>query len=84
MCVLFLVQRFFRIRKYPWWNALARKPIAYTTREAPFTRYGDLHSRLAEVEKRKHKPETLVGTQVVTPEGALYEDDPARPHENPR
>src|SRR6185295_2391499 len=35
-----------------------------------------LHSRLRDADKKAYQPEELVGRQVVTSEGALYDDDP--------
>lgn len=68
-----------RIRQYPWWKELARHGRKYGVKTTSFSRYGDLHSRLAEGQKAAYKPETLPARQVVGPDGALYEDDPASP-----
>jgi len=68
-----------RVRRYPWYKELASHERKYTTKEAPFTRYGDLHSRLREPEKKKYKPEALVGKQVLDAEGKPYEDDAGSP-----
>jgi alginate O-acetyltransferase complex protein AlgJ len=68
-----------RVRRYPWYQELARHRRVYRTKDASFTRYGDLHSRLPEAEKAGYAPETLVGQQVISPDGALYEDDPDSP-----
>jgi len=68
-----------RVRRYPWYPPLAAARTKYHTKEAPFTRHGDLVSRLPEGERSRFKPEALVGDQVVSPDGTLYEDDPASP-----
>jgi alginate O-acetyltransferase complex protein AlgJ len=68
-----------RVKRYPWYAALATHRRAYRTQEASFTRHGDLHSRLPEAEKSGYAPETLVGHQVLAPGGALYDDDPDSP-----
>ena len=48
-----------RIQKYPWYAELARHRRVFGQREAAFTRFGDLHSRLPEGEQRKLTPETV-------------------------
>jgi alginate O-acetyltransferase complex protein AlgJ len=68
-----------RIKKYPWYAELSRHSRAFTSRETQFTRFGDLHARLPEAQKRGYQPETLKAQQVVGPDGALYEDDPESP-----
>jgi hypothetical protein len=68
-----------RVRRYPWYKPLAAHPRSYRTQDAPFTRHGDLVSRLPEAEQAKVTPETLVGHQVVAPDGAPYDDDPDSP-----
>ncbi|HEY0707478.1 MAG TPA: hypothetical protein VGG33_11810, partial [Polyangia bacterium] len=65
-----------RIKQYPWASELTASAKAFTEKDAPFKRYGDLHSRLRDAEKKKYKPEELVGHQVVGPDGQLYVDDP--------
>ena len=64
-----------RIKRYPWFGELA-PARTYTEKNAPFKRYGDLHSRLRDADKKRYQPEELVGRQVVGPEGQLYDDDP--------
>jgi alginate O-acetyltransferase complex protein AlgJ len=68
-----------RIRRYPWYGGIASKRRAYTVRDESFTRHGDLYNRLPEAERTSLSPETLVGHQVVSPDGSLYEDDPQSP-----
>ena len=68
-----------RVRRYPWYRALAAHRRAYRTKDASFSRHGDLCSRLPEREQARYTPETLVGHQVVATDGALYEDDPDSP-----
>jgi hypothetical protein len=68
-----------RITRFPWFKGIAALRRAYTTKDEPFTRHGDLYSRLPEATRAKFQPETLVGHQVVNPDGSLYEDDPDSP-----
>jgi hypothetical protein len=68
-----------RIKSYPWYKDLVAHRKTYKTRQASFSRHGDLHSRLPEADKARYQPENLVGDQVVTENGALYEDDPDSP-----
>lgn len=68
-----------RVRRYPWYKGIAEQKRVYRTKDASFTRHGDLHSRLPEAEKSRHSPETLVGHQVLDADGKLYEDDPESP-----
>ncbi len=68
-----------RIKRYPWYRGVAAHRKAMTTRDESFTRHGDLYARLPEAERAKLAPETLVGHQVVNPDGTLYEDDPDSP-----
>jgi alginate O-acetyltransferase complex protein AlgJ len=68
-----------RVRRYPWYKELEAHRRSYTTREAPFSRHGDLHTRLPEPEKKRHQPEAVVGRQVLGPDGKPYEDDAGSP-----
>ena len=68
-----------RIRNYEWYKGLAAHRQAFTTKDESFTRHGDLVSRLPEAERAGISPETLVGHQVVSPNGSLYDDDPDSP-----
>jgi hypothetical protein len=68
-----------RIKKYPWYAELSRHRRRYVTREATFTRHGDLVSRLAPAAQRRYQPQTLVAHQVLEPGGAAYEDDAESP-----
>jgi hypothetical protein len=68
-----------RVQRYPWYRSVAAHRIAYRTKDASFSRHGDLCSRLAELEQARYAPETLVGHQVVSATGALYDDDPESP-----
>ena len=68
-----------RIKRFPWYKGVAAHRRAFHTKDEPFTRHGDLHSRLPEAERAKFAPETLVGHQVVNADGTLYEDDPDSP-----
>jgi hypothetical protein len=64
-----------RIKRYPWFGELA-PARTYKEKNAPFKRYGDLHSRLRDADKKLYQPEELVGRQVVGADGQLYDDDP--------
>lgn len=68
-----------RIRRYPWYKELAAHRRVYHERDAPFSRHGDLQSRLPENERAGYAPESLVGHQVVDAAGNLYDDDPDSP-----
>ncbi|MGB8295867.1 MAG: hypothetical protein WCG85_10610, partial [Polyangia bacterium] len=68
-----------RITHYPWYKGIIAHRQAYKTKDESFTRHGDLHSRLPEAERARFAPETLVGHQVVNPDGTPYEDDPDSP-----
>jgi hypothetical protein len=68
-----------RLMRFPWYKGIAAHRRAFTTKDEPFTRHGDLYSRLPEVERAKFAPETLVGHQVVNADGTLYDDDPDSP-----
>jgi hypothetical protein len=68
-----------RIHRYPWYPELARHRRAFGMREAAFTRFGDLHSRLPDGEQKKYTPETLVAHQVLGPDQQPYSDDPESP-----
>jgi len=67
-----------RVKKYPWYEQLARHKRTYEVHETSFTRFGDLQSRLPEGEQKKYTPETLVAHQVLA-EGKPYDDDPDSP-----
>ncbi len=68
-----------RIKRYPWYPALARRAVKYGTRAVSFQRLGDLHSRLAPPEQPRFKPAQLVGHQVLSPDGKPYEDQLGSP-----
>jgi hypothetical protein len=68
-----------RVKEYPWYAELARHARRYSTRSAPFQRFGDLHSRLPESEQAGYRPESLIGRQVLDERGTPYEDDPESP-----
>jgi len=67
-----------RVKKYPWFEQLAKQKRAYDLRETSFTRFGDLQSRLPEAEQKKYSPETLAAHQVFAA-GKPYDDDPDSP-----
>ena len=68
-----------RIEHYAWFAGIAKHRMVYTTKDESFARHGDLVSRLPEAERTGVSPETLVGHQVVSPDGTLYDDDPDSP-----
>jgi alginate O-acetyltransferase complex protein AlgJ len=68
-----------RIKSYPWYAQLAAHKRAFSTRDASFSRFGDLHSRLPEAQKKRYHPETLPAHQVLGSDGTPYEDDPNSP-----
>jgi hypothetical protein len=68
-----------RVKKYPWYPALARQGRTFSQRETKFTRFGDLQSRLPEAEQKKYTPETLVAHQVLGSDQKPYEDDADSP-----
>ena len=68
-----------RIKRYPWYPQLAAHKRTFDLRDASFTRFGDLHSRLPEGHKKRYRPETLQARQVVDPDGKPYEDDASSP-----
>jgi alginate O-acetyltransferase complex protein AlgJ len=68
-----------RVRRYPWYRPLSAQRRAYRMKDASFSRHGDLCSRLPEPEQARYAPESLVGHQVLSADGALYEDDPESP-----
>jgi alginate O-acetyltransferase complex protein AlgJ len=67
-----------RVKSYPWYAGLTKHARKLRTRPATFTRFGDLHSRLPEVEKARYRPESLHAQQVLDA-GKLYEDDADSP-----
>jgi len=68
-----------RIQRYPWYRAATSPPLAYSTKQVEFKHHGDLVSRLAEEQRGGYPVQTLTGTQVVNPDGTLYDDDLASP-----
>jgi alginate O-acetyltransferase complex protein AlgJ len=68
-----------RLKRYPWFAGIAVHRQEYKTKDESFARHGDLVSRLPEAERTGISPETLVGHQVVSPDGTLYDDDPDSP-----
>jgi alginate O-acetyltransferase complex protein AlgJ len=68
-----------RVKAYPWYAELAKHGQAFGEREASFTRFGDLQSRLPEAEQNKYKPETLLAHQVLRADKQPYDDDPDSP-----
>lgn len=68
-----------RITRYPWYAALERHAQHFTEKDASFTRFGDLHSRLPEAKKSHYRPETLAAHQVLRADGTPYDDDPDSP-----
>ena len=42
-----------RIKRFPWYKGIAAHRRAFHTKDEPFTRHGDLHSRLPEAERAR-------------------------------
>ncbi|HVW27591.1 MAG TPA: hypothetical protein VHC69_19635 [Polyangiaceae bacterium] len=68
-----------RIARYPWYAELAKHAQRFDVKDAAFTRFGDLYSRLPEAKKSKYRPETLAAHPVVRSDGTPYDDDPESP-----
>jgi hypothetical protein len=71
-----------RVKAYPWYAELAKHARRFQTKPAKFERFGDLHSRLPEGQKKHYRPEALRAEQVVAQDGApgaLYDDDAESP-----
>jgi hypothetical protein len=68
-----------RVKKYPWYAELSKQKRVFDQRETSFTRFGDLQSRLPEVEQKNYTPESLVAHQVIGPDKQPYDDDPDSP-----
>jgi alginate O-acetyltransferase complex protein AlgJ len=68
-----------RVTRYPWYAELAKHAQRFDVKEASFTRFGDLHSRLPEAKKGKYRPEILAAHPVVRADGTPYDDDPDSP-----
>lgn len=68
-----------RIKKYPWFNDVCKKPIQYKTKEVKFNRGGDIRDMLTDSEKITYRPMSLVAQQVLNPDGSLYKDDESSP-----
>lgn len=67
------------VRERPVHAALPAGSVAYTTREATFTRLGDIVTMLPDQEKIPYRPMRLRAQQVIAPGGAQYQDDPGSP-----
>ncbi len=68
-----------RIKEYSWYKDVCPKPIAYKTKEAKFTRSGDIRDMLPDDEKITYRPMTLIAQQVLNPDGSFYEDSESSP-----
>ena len=68
-----------RVKQYPWFPQAVPTPVAYGTKDATFTRVGDIVSMLGPKEKPKYRPMQLTARQVTLPDGTLYEDSPDSP-----
>jgi alginate O-acetyltransferase complex protein AlgJ len=68
-----------RVARYPWYSALQTHAQHFDLKDASFTRFGDLVSRLPEAKKTRYRPETLVAHQVLRGDGTPYEDDADSP-----
>jgi len=68
-----------RVKRYPWFPEVVRRPKAYTVRQARFTRAGDIRRMLRPSERVGFRPMTLTAEQVINPDGRPYKDDPDSP-----
>ncbi len=68
-----------RIKKYPWFKDVCKKPIQYKTKEVKFNRGGDIRDMLPDGEKISYRPMSLVAQQVLNPDGSLYKNDESSP-----
>lgn len=68
-----------RIKRYPWYSEVCKKPISYKVREVKFTRSGDIRDMLPDNEKILYRPMSLTAHQVLNPDGSLYKDDESSP-----
>ena len=68
-----------RIARYPWAGELAANKQTLGVRPASFARYGDLHSRLKDSQRKGLTPEALTAQQVLGPDGQPYVDDEQSP-----
>jgi hypothetical protein len=68
-----------RVKRYPWYAELATHAQKFSVKQTTFQRFGDLHSRLPAAKQAAYQPETLLAEQVLSANGALYEDDAESP-----
>ena len=68
-----------RIKQYSWYNEVSPNPISYKVKEVNFNRAGDIRGMLQEDEKIAYRPMSLIGHQVLNPDGSFYEDDESSP-----
>ncbi|MDQ1326754.1 MAG: hypothetical protein QG641_34, partial [Candidatus Poribacteria bacterium] len=68
-----------RIKEYSWYKDVCPKPIAYKTKEAKFTRSGDIRDMLPDNEKLAYRPMSLTAQQVLNPDGSFYKDNESSP-----
>ncbi|MDB5102573.1 MAG: hypothetical protein JWP91_262 [Fibrobacteres bacterium] len=63
-----------RIRNYSWYDSVYRDKIDYKVRDTVFENLGDIQARLPDAKKGQVAPESLMGRQIIDPQGRLYED----------
>jgi hypothetical protein len=68
-----------RIKEYSWYKDVCPNPIAYKTKEAKFTRSGDIRDMLPDNEKITYRPMSLTAQQVLNPDGSFYKDNESSP-----
>ena len=68
-----------KIKKYPWFSDVCKKPIQYKIKEVKFNRGGDIRDMLPDNEKITYRPMSLVAQQVLNPDGSIYKDDESSP-----
>jgi alginate O-acetyltransferase complex protein AlgJ len=61
-----------RIKEYAWIGALAEHETEYSTRDTTFQRQGDIVDKLPAEKQKAFPAVTLKATQVLTPEGKLF------------
>jgi hypothetical protein len=68
-----------RVMSYAWFAEVYPEEIRYGTRDTSFTQLGDLYDRLPAAAKAGLGPEIVRGSQVILPDGGLYQDSPEAP-----
>jgi alginate O-acetyltransferase complex protein AlgJ len=63
-----------RIGRYSWYDSVFADKRDYKVKDTVFSGLGDIQARLTDARKAAVAPESLLGRQVIDPEGKLYED----------